>query len=318
MEFDIIGDVHGHHLELTALLDELGYQFRHGAYRHSNPDRKVIFLGDLMDRGPGQLETLETARRMIDADTAHVIMGNHEHGAIGWFYRDPLDPARYLRNHGSKNLDQHVVFLNAVGDDRELHREWIEWMQTMPLFLDLPELRCIHACWHPRHVEAIRSLSGPVDGVLDQDALFDSFRKGKDLKDTVDILLRGPEIDLPDGFGFHDHAGQHRTKSRVRWWDDTVTSLRNGAITDLVHMPDLPEVPLSDDCIFSDPDDRPVFFGHYWFAGQPALVSPRRTCLDFSVAKEGGVLCAYTWRGESDLTEDHLFWLDERKLTLSA
>lgn len=318
MELDVIGDIHGHHLELVALLDELGYVYRHGAYRHSNPERKAVFLGDLVDRGPGQLETLDVVRRMVDAGTAHVIMGNHEHGAIGWFHRDPLDPSRHLRNHGSKNRAQHAAFLAAIDGDADLHSEWIAWMETMPLFLDLPQIRCIHACWHPRHVELVRNLPGTVDGVISHDAMIDSFRKGHQLNHTVDILIRGPEIDLPEGFGFHDHSGQHRTKSRVRWWDESATTLRAGAITDLVDMPDLPEIMLSEDCVFKDSDERPVFFGHYWFAGQPALVSPRRTCLDFSVAKPGGLLCAYTWRGEQDLTGDHLFWLEDCSMRLTA
>jgi hypothetical protein len=317
LEYDVIGDIHGHYDELCAMLDELGYEYRNGAFRHSNPDRMILFLGDFIDRGPGQLETVDAVRRMLDAGTALAVMGNHEHGAIGWFHRDPVDPARYLREHGSKNRGQHAAFLAAVGDDRLLHQELVGWMEGLPLFLDLPEVRCIHACWHPGHVDAVRD---HVDhyGVLFEDALIDSFHKGHPLRETVDILIRGPEVDLPEGFGFHDHAGQHRTKSRVRWWVDGARTLRSGAITDYEAMPDLPDLPLSEDCVVDDDDPRPVFFGHYWFDGEPELVSPRRTCLDFSVAKESGVLCAYTWRGEPELTADHLTSVGRRQFGLTG
>lgn len=317
MEYDVLGDIHGHYDELCAMLDQLGYEFRNGAFRHSNPDRMVLFLGDFIDRGPGQLETVDVARRMLDAGTALAVMGNHEHGGIGWFYRDPADPSRHLREHGSKNRIQHSAFLEAVGDDQALHKELVNWMEGLPLFLDLPEVRCIHACWHPQHVDALRQ---HVDdyGVLYGDALVESFHKNHPLRETVDILIRGPEVDLPDGFGFHDHAGHYRTKSRVSWWVDGARTLLSGAITDQDAMPDLPDLPLSDDCIVEDDDPRPLFFGHYWFDGDPALISPRRTCLDFSVAKDGGVLCAYSWRGEYELTADNLSWVGRRQFGLNG
>ena len=46
--FDVIGDIHGQGDALIALLEELGYRQEDGAYRH--PDRKVIFVGDFVDR----------------------------------------------------------------------------------------------------------------------------------------------------------------------------------------------------------------------------------------------------------------------------
>lgn len=299
------------------MLDDLGYEYRKGAYKHSNPHRIVLFLGDFIDRGPSQLETVDTVRRMIDSGSALAVMGNHEHGGIGWFHRDPADPARYLREHSSKNRTQHAAFLAAVAGNQQLHRELVDWMAGLPLFLDLPEVRCIHACWHPDHVDAVRDhVDG--EGVLFEDALVESFKKENPLRDTVDILIRGPEVDLPEGFGFHDHAGQHRTKSRVRWWIDGARTLRSGAITDHEAMPDLPDLPLSSDCVVEDDDPRPVFFGHYWFDGEPELVSTRRTCLDFSVAKAGGVLCAYTWRGEQELDSENLTWVGRRQFGLTA
>ena len=54
--YDIIGDVHGHASQLEALLKKLGYEKKNGCYRHS--ERTVIFVGDLIDRGPEIQETL--------------------------------------------------------------------------------------------------------------------------------------------------------------------------------------------------------------------------------------------------------------------
>ena len=69
--YDIIGDVHGHASEMKALLLDMGYQ-KHGlGYRH--PNRKVIFVGDFVDRGPAIGEVVEIARAMVDAGDALVV-----------------------------------------------------------------------------------------------------------------------------------------------------------------------------------------------------------------------------------------------------
>src|SRR5208282_4719834 len=73
---DVIGDVHGQFDRLIALLKHLGYRQSAGAWRH--PGRRAIFLGDLIDRGPKQLATVDLVRRMVDAGTARCVMGNHE------------------------------------------------------------------------------------------------------------------------------------------------------------------------------------------------------------------------------------------------
>ena len=72
--YDIIGDIHGHAGELKRLLDSLGYQ-RHGyGYRHL--ERKVVFVGDFVDRGPSIGEVVKIARAMVDGGDALAVMGN--------------------------------------------------------------------------------------------------------------------------------------------------------------------------------------------------------------------------------------------------
>ena len=66
--YDLIGDIHGHADELVELLEALGYQKAQGVYRH--PERKVIFLGDFIDRGPKIRQVLEIVRPMIEEGKA--------------------------------------------------------------------------------------------------------------------------------------------------------------------------------------------------------------------------------------------------------
>jgi hypothetical protein len=95
--YDIIGDVHGQAGALAALLRQMGYRERGGAWRHS--DRQVIFTGDFVDRGPKQVETVTVVRRMMDAGSALAVMGNHDFNAIAWYLPDPARPGDFLRSH---------------------------------------------------------------------------------------------------------------------------------------------------------------------------------------------------------------------------
>jgi protein phosphatase len=81
--FDVIGDVHGCRAELELLLEELGYAItRDEAARPVNAihprGRRVIFLGDLVDRGPDTPGVLRLAMGMVAAGTALCVAGNHE------------------------------------------------------------------------------------------------------------------------------------------------------------------------------------------------------------------------------------------------
>jgi protein phosphatase len=84
--FDIIGDVHGCFDELVELLTQLGYSVEKqsnapGSLAYSvkpAEGRKVVFLGDLVDRGPKIPEVLRLAMSMVKAGTALCVPGNHD------------------------------------------------------------------------------------------------------------------------------------------------------------------------------------------------------------------------------------------------
>src|SRR5258706_3891401 len=103
--YDLIGDIHGYADELVQLLEALGYQNEQRTYRH--PERKVIFLGDFIDRGPKIRQVLEIVRPMIEEGKALAVMGNHELNALAYHTDDPDQPREYLRRHIDKNVNQH-------------------------------------------------------------------------------------------------------------------------------------------------------------------------------------------------------------------
>lgn len=76
--FDLIGDIHGCHDELVQLLSKLGYQCDEGRGFFHADGRKVIFLGDLVDRGPNSPDVLRTVMQMCATGNALCVAGNHE------------------------------------------------------------------------------------------------------------------------------------------------------------------------------------------------------------------------------------------------
>lgn len=83
--FDIIGDVHGCADELQRLLTELGYRVEWSDVAGDRAvtvvpprGRKVVFVGDLADRGPNSPDVLRIAMSMTAAGTAYAVQGNHD------------------------------------------------------------------------------------------------------------------------------------------------------------------------------------------------------------------------------------------------
>src|SRR5690606_825599 len=76
--WDIVGDVHGMLDDLKTLLERMDYSAdENGVYRHAQ-GRRLLFLGDLVDRGPQSLETLGFVKKLCDQGVAISLLGNHE------------------------------------------------------------------------------------------------------------------------------------------------------------------------------------------------------------------------------------------------
>ena len=203
--FDVIGDVHGHAHRLQHLLARMGYTERHGVWAHSN--RTAVFLGDLIDRGPGQLDTLQTVRAMVETGSAQIVLGNHEFNAVAYATHDP-ERDDYCRSHNDKHTSQHEAFLADVIFGSSLHRSIIDWFTTIPLWLDLGGLRVVHACWSADHIEHLEAQTGPGNTLTEQ-TVIDATTKGTPTHEAVETVLKGPEGHL-DGVRYLDKDGHPR------------------------------------------------------------------------------------------------------------
>ncbi len=79
--FDVIGDVHGCLDELIELMTTLGYQVERNETEFSvvPPEgRRLVFLGDLVDRGPSTPDVLRLVMTMTAANQAVCVPGNHD------------------------------------------------------------------------------------------------------------------------------------------------------------------------------------------------------------------------------------------------
>ncbi|CAN0005126.1 unnamed protein product, partial [Chrysoparadoxa australica] len=307
---DLIGDIHGHVGPLTRLLDALGYELLGDVYRHPR-GRKVLFLGDLIDRGPDNVVVVRIVRKMVESGEAVCLMGNHELNAIHFATEHPTIAGRHLRPRSDKNLRQHLATLSqyhALDDGGDQLADDLEWFKTLPLWIDLPEFRAVHACWSESH---IRTLSGHLaENDSSQDFWHATAERDHTLNDAIEVVLKGAEVALPTGIMFSDKDGHVRSEARLAWW------VNDGPWPDRVLGPpnlksQLAAVegsPATD--ITYGPDEKPIFFGHYWFQqrnGQPWIArEPNIACLDFSVAKPGGLLTAYRWDGETALSANKL------------
>ncbi len=295
--FDVIGDVHGCYAQLVALLSELGYDDRDGHFHHAV--RRAVFVGDLIDRGPDQVGVVQLVRSMVDAGSALVVMGNHEFNAIAFATRDPRRPGEFLRPHTTKNVKQHAQFLVQFGENSADHRGTIDWFRSLPLWLDLGDLRIVHACWDPG---AMVGLGSPQ---IDDDLLVASSTPGAPEFEWVEHLCKGPELELPDGRTFLDNHDHPRSAARFRWWDPTVSTYRDACEVPPSQLAVLPDAPIPALPVEPYQDTTPVLYGHYWRQWEHREVRPTTACVDYSCVV-GGPLVAYRWSGEAVLDVSHL------------
>jgi hypothetical protein len=301
---DFIGDIHGHADKLEELLLKLGYEKMNGAYAH--PERKVLFVGDYIDRGPKIRETLRIIKAMVDNDNAIALMGNHEYNALCFHFHEA--EGGHLRKHLIKNIIQHYDTLKQFQNRQKEYEEYLEWFKTLPLYFETDKFKAVHACWDNTNIEYLRTAL--VNDRLTDELIYESVKKGTELNEAIDQTLKGKEMKMPEGLFFFDKDGTKRTEIRIKWWENPLAmTYKSISIEPIDNLPEKP-IELSE---LKSPDfyrnnDKKVFFGHYWLKGEPSLYRENICCLDYSVAKDGK-LVAYRLNGETTLDRKNLIYV---------
>lgn len=303
--YDLIGDIHGHAGALVKLLEHLGY--RHSGSGYCHPARKVIFLGDFIDRGEHlaqHKQLLTIVMPMVQNGHALAVMGNHEFNALA--YHTEVN-GLFLRPHTEKNRKQHSAFLNEFDEDFEAKNEVLDFFYELPMWLELDGLRVVHACWDYGAIEFLRAREGSK---MTPDLLVRASTEGTPEFKAVETLLKGHEIPLPIGVNFTDKDGNVREWIRVQWWNSEATALGDIALPFGIELGDSANLPMPQGIPKYDASDKPCFIGHYWLSGDPEPLAANIACLDYSVAKNGK-LVAYRWSGESRLTRSNFAFRTE-------
>ena len=305
---DLIGDIHGHATELKALLEKMGYTEVNGAYSH--PTRKVVFVGDYIDRGSRIPETLAIVKAMTESGNAIALMGNHEYNVLCFRAENPA--GGHLRTHSIKNIMQHYSTLEQFQNRQRAYDEYLDWCLTLPLFYETETFRAVHACWDADTIAFLRSKL--ENDRLTPDLLRESTDESTALYAAIEMTLKGPELTLPEGQNFKDKDGHERTEIRTKWWENPAgKTYKCMSVQDVEGQLDAPvNVKNLKSAAYYQPGERKVFFGHYWLNGRPVIYKDNVCCLDYSVAKMGK-LVAYRLDGEAGLEKENLVWVDAEK-----
>lgn len=297
--YDLIGDIHGCGLTLIRLLEQMGYTKKNGVYQH--PKRKVVFIGDIVDRGPNIRLACHVVRDMVDAGHADIVMGNHEYNIVTYCAEAPPNmKQRYLRPHTKRNTFIVEQTLEQFANYPEEFKEFLDWFLEIPLFREYDNFRAIHACWDQVMIDEYLRRYG--NNKITRAMLPESVNPDSFLFKFLDRSLRGTSLKLPNNRSMTAKDGMVRQFFRTKFWEENPQQY-----SDVVFQPDpLPEdiehALLSpeekEQLLFYGPDEKPLFIGHYWMQGLPEPIAPNIVCLDYSAVKYGR-LVAYRMGNET-------------------
>jgi hypothetical protein len=214
---DFVADIHGEIDALRLLLERMGYDESDGSHPEG---RRLVFLGDLVDRGPDSPEVVKIVRRMIEAGNAQAVMGNHELNILlnkqkknnGWFmgHEDSKD---------EKPVDE--------GDKDAFH----EFFASLPLALERADIRAVHANWDDEMIGRARAARNSAELFQTEERAIEALIVEQDITDDVEqklmkqnlnpvkLLTSGREVRAAKPFKLHpDDDPRH--EDRHPWWHD--------------------------------------------------------------------------------------------------
>ena len=232
---DIVGDVHGEYGALLALLNRLGYD---GGGGHPE-GRRLVFVGDLVDRGPDSLACVRLVRRLMERGRAQCVAGNHEVNALlgdrkhgnGWFFgeherlADGEGPPAFCRVcEGEEERDEVRRFVDGL--PLALEGQAASGAAAVEGVLGV---RVVHAHW-TREAEAVWRTCGSISelaasenarvGALPKDDGTEQgtlrYLEGHN-RNALKVATTGRERLADRKFWA---SGKWRSACRSRWWDE--------------------------------------------------------------------------------------------------
>jgi serine/threonine protein phosphatase 1 len=126
-----VGDVHGQFDGLRRLWDLMV----------PDAEDRVYFVGDLIDRGPQSAEVVSFVRQ----HSAGCVRGNHEQLLLDAFVEGEVyvpGMREWLRSGGQSTVENYKDLARNLEED-------IEWIRSLPLYIDLGNVWLVHAGLNP-------------------------------------------------------------------------------------------------------------------------------------------------------------------------
>ncbi len=300
--YDIIGDVHGHASLLKKLLQKLGYKKGENGYFHS--ERKAVFVGDFINRGPEIRKTIRIIRNMVENGNAFAILGNHEISAVIFHLKDK--GGKPLVKEPRKN---YLSLIKTINEFLSFSDEWkshLRWMRHLPLFLDLDEIRIVHACWSDSAIKIVKSAYDERGSK----SIFREYYKNpkSELSKSISVLTKGIDLKMPGDLKVISNKGIAPRSFRLRWWENPMgKTFKEMSFESKCELPSysLPKE-INPKTFFYFENEPIVFFGHYCRANGPHIIKPNLCCVD-SCVSGAKTLMAYRWSGEKMLRLENLY-----------
>jgi hypothetical protein len=214
---DVIGDIHGEIEALANLLHHLGYSLD-----GSHPEgRRLIFVGDLVDRGPDSPAVVELVMQIVAAGRAQCVLGNHELNLL----RGKLEFYNYWF-HGEVPAKPESQQALLPANRRE---DVLAFFRSLPVALERSDLRVVHACWDDAAIEQIKHCTDATQQFhhwqnllkarADAEAITDKTEHNLLLQNgnPIKLITSGPERRAPAPF---EAGGKIRHEARHPWWND--------------------------------------------------------------------------------------------------
>ena len=304
--YDIIGDVHGHATLLKKLLLKLGYEKGKNGYFHA--ERKAVFVGDFINRGPEIRKTIRLIREMVKNGNAFAILGNHEINAIMYHLKD--EGGKLLVKEPRKNYLSLLKTINEFSGYPDEWKKHLRWMRRLPLFLELGDIRIVHACWSNSAIEIIKSA---FDGERDKKSIFREFHKNpkSELSKSISIITKGINLTMPCDLKVVNNKGIVPRAFRLSWWENPDgKTFRKMSFESKYRLPayTVPKEIIPETFFYSE-NEPIVFFGHYCRAKGPHIIKNNLCCVDSCVSGTK-MLTAYSWNGEKVLNKKNLYQIN--------
>ena len=154
---DVIGDVHGELGLLERLLVKLGRDpVTLGPAGPRARGRSLVFVGDLVDRGPDSVGVLDRVMPAVAAGRARCVMGNHELNALR--VPDRVDHGFWFHGEGPEPPTMPQAVLPPGRKPGVL-----AFFRSLPLALEREDVVVVHASWDPASADRLRDQDDPIE-----------------------------------------------------------------------------------------------------------------------------------------------------------